>query len=296
MECPLCRSSEHVTLYYAYSRFDLFECDDCKLLFQRHAETTDVARIIEEVYDDRWVAMRDKYAHLTFQDHALFNTLQLEMFRPGKGRLLEIGSGTGEFLFTAQSAGWDVTGVEASASSCKYAKQKYDLELHNALWSPELAEEWEPFDAVVFWHVLEHMARPVEFLCGVAGKLQDNGLLLFSVPNLQSFTNAIYGKQSPLLTEKDHLYHYSARSLMKLLAQTPFQPVSLFTRQVPNHLEQLLGSSTAETAYSMADKMAILTQLQGKAMGHEICCIARKRPDSAPPTSEAATKTEGEPL
>ncbi|MDD2400600.1 MAG: hypothetical protein PHI90_08095 [Clostridia bacterium] len=78
--------------------------------------------------------MRDKYVQNTFLQHSTFNTMLLNIFAPQKGELLEIGAGTGEFLYMAQSAGWNVTGIEPSTPSCSYALEKYKINLINSVW------------------------------------------------------------------------------------------------------------------------------------------------------------------
>lgn len=277
MDCPLCQSNIAVKQFHEYPRFTLLECTACELVFQASPAHVNEQSLVDEVYNAGWIQMREQFAHLTFQDHALFNTLLLEIFKPQKGKLLEIGSGTGEFLYTAKNAGWEATGIEPSVLSCEYAKQHYLLELLPTIWNEDLARSIESVDAIAFWHVLEHIAQPIEFLNQLADVLKDDGYLFFSIPNLRSFTNATYHIHSPLFTEVDHLYHYSMRSLSLLLEQTPFQAEAVFTRQLPNQLEQLLNYRTPESPLALAPKMALVTKLQGQGQGHEICCVARKK-------------------
>ncbi|GAA0358956.1 hypothetical protein GCM10008968_13280 [Bacillus horti] len=233
--------------------------------------------MVQAIYNESWIKMREQYAHLTFQDHATFNTLQLEMFAPQKGRLLEIGSGTGEFLHMAKHAGWDVTGLEPSSLSCRYAMQHYQLELIPTILTDELANRLEPFEAIAIWHVLEHVPKPVAFLNQVADLLKDDGVLFFSVPNLKSFMNTSYGAHSPIFTEVDHLYHYSEKSIPLLLEHTPFSIEALFTRQLANQLEQIYRKKFGASSLKLEAKMALMSNLQGQGKGHEICCVARKR-------------------
>ena len=238
-----------------------------------------VEQSIDEIYNTSWIHMRDQYAEDTFKEHALFNTTLLEISKPEKGTLLEIGSGTGEFLYTARSAGWDVTGIEPSLQSCTYAKQKYGLDLIQGVWNKDQFEPGKKFDVIVFWHVLEHIANPITFLEELIEILEPNGLIVFSIPNKDSYTNEIKGSHSPLFTEIDHLYHYSKKSLPVLLNKVSLNVLSLFSRQTMQSMNTDLNyckNAGRETVTTVHEKMALISQLQGEFRGHELCCIARK--------------------
>lgn len=261
-----------------YRSFSLVCCPNCDLVAQRQAESAPVERLVEQTYDQSWVTMRDRYAENTFREHAVFGATLLQMFWRKRGRLLEIGSGTGEFLYLAKEAGWDVTGVEPSPVSCAYAKERHGVELLPAMWDPGLFAGQEPFDAIVFFHVFEHISAPNAFLRQLKALLKPGGQILFSLPNKNSFTNAIYGTDSPLFTEQDHLFHYSKRNLELLLEREGWTVVSLFSREETNRLEtdlQAKRSRTGQTpAATVKEKARLTIQLQSEFLGHELFCAA----------------------
>jgi len=274
MCCPLCQN-ERITLFHEYERFTLELCERCDLIYQTRREDIDTAALIAEMYDAEWLRMRDEHAAATFVQHALFNVLLLEMWKPEKGHLLEVGPGTGEFLYTARSAGWTVAGLEPSALSCAYAKAKYGLELQHGAW-PGQPDKQERYDAIACWHTLEHMPEPQAFLTDLAARLKPDGLLLLSVPNKNSFTNETYGFRSPLYVEPDHLFHYSRRSLKLLLGLSGFTPAALFSRQLPHDLETLVKAHPNYGQPPFEQTMALLARLQAQFRGHELVCVARR--------------------
>lgn len=276
--CPACDGREFHE-FATYPNFSLIRCSGCNLVMQRHAESAPVELLVAQTYNLDWVAMRDRYAENTFREHALFGAMLLDMFWRNKGRLLEIGSGTGEFLYLAKQAGWDVTGIEPAALSCEYAKQRHGLDLITAIWDPALLEGQYPFDAIVFSHVFEHIPNPEDFLRQLKPFLTEEGKILLSVPNKNSFTNSIYGTDSPLFVEADHLFHYSEYNLELLLRRSGFEVVSLFSREEPNRLEndlnakrQRLGAPHSLTA---KEKAELTVKLQSNFNGHELFCIAK---------------------
>ncbi len=179
--CPVCES-DRINIFYDYGRYTLLHCRACDLIFRDKPENINIQDLVAEVYNPAWIAMREEWQQNTFLELATFGVLLLRIFAPHKGDLLEIAPGTGEFLYLARAAGWNVAGIEASPLACDYAKAKFGLNVYNGVWDPALAGE-KKFDAVAFWHVLEHMPDPIRFLKEVASVLKPEGLLFFSLPN-----------------------------------------------------------------------------------------------------------------
>jgi len=69
-----------------------------------------------------------------------------------KGTLLDIGAGTGDFLFFAKKNNWNVTGIEPNLKAKNNAIQK------GVSFADNLALlESHSFDVITMWHVLEHV-------------------------------------------------------------------------------------------------------------------------------------------
>ncbi|KJD42818.1 methyltransferase domain-containing protein [Paenibacillus terrae] len=294
MACKLCGSS-NTAVFHRYEHFTLIGCGSCGLIFRNDVDRIQPENMIADIYNVKWVAMRDSAAASTYGDHALFGLMLLDMFSPGKGKLLEIGSGTGEFIHAALQSGWNAVGIEPSIDSRAYAKYKYDVDLLPGYWNGDTETETEEeaaneapetegdtaltldheYEAVACWHVLEHIADPVAFLTDLREQLPPDGTLYITVPNKNSFTNEAYGVHSPLFTEEDHLYHYSEHTLTRLLAESGLHPVALFTRQLPSGLDALIEAHPLYGELTFMERMGLLAKLQGEKRGHELCCVAR---------------------
>ena len=69
-----------------------------------------------------------------------------------KGRILDIGAGTGDFLLTAKNNGWETVGVEPSDRAKNIAIQK------GISFVNEISDlQNNSFDVITMWHVLEHV-------------------------------------------------------------------------------------------------------------------------------------------
>ncbi len=83
--------------------------------------------------------------------------------------------------------------------------------------------EEQHFDAVILWHVLEHLDHPHTTLAQISRLLKPGGLLYLEVPNLSSLQSCSTGKNWFHLDLEHHLYHFSLNGLHQLLLSTGFK-------------------------------------------------------------------------
>jgi SAM-dependent methyltransferase len=102
------------------------------------------------------------------------------------GSLIEIGAGTGGFAAAAHDAGFEVTAIEMDSGCCRYLTERIGV---TAICSDDpvaVLKSLGEARAVALWHVLEHLANPLEILQEAAGKLEIGGVLAIAVPNPHS--------------------------------------------------------------------------------------------------------------
>jgi SAM-dependent methyltransferase len=109
---------------------------------------------------------------------------------PAGARVLELGAGDGRFVARMRAAGLDARGVEPSPSARARARER-GIELRVAApWEADPASGRRtarpPEDAIVIWHVLEHLPDPVATLGHARQALGSGGRLVVAVPNLAS--------------------------------------------------------------------------------------------------------------
>jgi 2-polyprenyl-3-methyl-5-hydroxy-6-metoxy-1,4-benzoquinol methylase len=122
-------------------------------------------------------------------------------------RVLEIGCGTGALLTRLGQRGAEVVGVEPGLQAAEHARAA-GAEVIAQPFQPELFPD-RRFDLIVHYGVLEHIARPVEFLRGQLSLLADNGVIVCSVPDCSLPISK--GDLSMLVHE--HLSYFTAGSL-----------------------------------------------------------------------------------
>lgn len=150
---------------------------------------------------------------------------------PG-ARLLEVGSGHGLFLDAARSRGYDVTGVELSATAAAYARESLGLTVH----SSQLAEAplEGRFDVICAWDTIEHVPDPVEFWTAVRALAADDGVVLFSTPYVSSLPARLLRARWWTLKPTEHIWHFTPRTHRTVAEQAGMR----VTRTVRNPLSR----------------------------------------------------------
>ncbi len=140
----------------------------------------------------------------------------VERFARGTS-MVEIGPGPGMFTRVAQRAGFDVTAVEMDP---EYCRQLQDLLGVRAIQSGEPAEvlpALPPSDAIVMWHVLEHLGDPWRVLDSCVENLGAGGVLAISTPNPESLQFRLLGRHWVHLDAPRHLQLIPAGTLRQRL-------------------------------------------------------------------------------
>ena len=143
---------------------------------------------------------------------ALKNKLDLiNSMQKSKGRILDIGAGTGDFLNVAKDNGWETIGIEPSdrakgiaiKKGIDFVKATIDLENHS-------------FDVITMWHVLEHVPDLDYQIKELKRLLKPSGTLIVAVPNYKSFDAQHYGNFWAAYDVPIHFWHFSKKAIKGL--------------------------------------------------------------------------------
>lgn len=137
---------------------------------------------------------------------------------PLKGRILDIGAGTGDFLVEAKNSGWKVSGIEPNDQARFKAEQK-GINLSANVDSFKSNK----FDVITLWHVFEHVHDLRTQLIEFEHLLKKNGLLVIAVPNFKSYDAQYYKEYWAAYDVPRHLWHFSQNSFRHLMAGTSFK-------------------------------------------------------------------------
>ena len=150
----------------------------------------------------------------------------IERLLGGTGSVLDVGCGPGVLINQMRARGWRVRGTERSPSAAQQARDVFHLDV-GAVDVDDLVAAGETYDAVILWHVAEHLHAPQETLRGIARLLRPGGVLLIAVPNFGS-PEARIGRAGWFhLDVPRHLVHFTPSTLPAMLEATGFKPVKV---------------------------------------------------------------------
>jgi SAM-dependent methyltransferase len=148
---------------------------------------------------------------------ALFDRRRLSLLGAPRGTLLDVGAGRGRFVAAARDAGWTASGIEPSERGVS-AAEGYAVTLRRGT----LADVSGTYDAVVLWHVLEHIDDPDAAVGQLASLVAPGGTLLIGVPNLASVQARLGGLRWFHLDLPRHRTHFTPGGLRALLERHGF--------------------------------------------------------------------------
>lgn len=173
----------------------------------------------------------------TVKQKALRDKIKLvAQFQPKKGKILDIGAGTGDFLVMAAKNGWDVVGLEPNSKAKNIAESKGVNFLGALSEMPDHSA-----DAITMWHVLEHVPDVEAQIIELKRILKPDGLLIIAVPNFKSYDAQHYGKYWAAYDVPRHLWHFSKTSIKLLFGEQGMDLVKIFPMKFDSYYVSLLS-------------------------------------------------------
>jgi SAM-dependent methyltransferase len=179
--CPVCfrQVTDHADEYeYNNVRYTLEKCDRCGLYFWWPLIFPDVRYYEEhESYITRHLNVTQIQGN-----HRRF----LKKYKNHPGSLLDVGCANGSFIKKAQEYGFDVYGIDIDSISIKASRERglkntFDMGMEE--FFAYSRDSGLQFDYITIFEVIEHQARPVDFLNLVKKLLKPGGIVYGSVPN-----------------------------------------------------------------------------------------------------------------
>ena len=161
--------------------------------------------------------------------------------------ILDIGTGTGDFLWACKNDGWQVTGVEPNEKARAAAISKLANTNNEICDSLEEISTSLPhskpllFDVITLWHVLEHVPNLTDYISNIKRLLKPNGTLLIAVPNYKSFDATHYKEFWAAYDVPRHLWHFSKQSIKKLFEVENMKVVKVLPMKFDSYYVSLLS-------------------------------------------------------
>jgi methionine biosynthesis protein MetW len=194
----------------------------------------------------------------------------LNALMPCRARVLDIGCGTGSVTLIAnRDKGNELWGIEPDPERASLARTR-GIDMTCGVLDQDFLARHERFDVVVLADVLEHVASPADLLGLAAEALNQDGLILLSVPNVAHWTvrlNLLRGRFDYTETgifDATHLRWFTEKTIRSLCRDCGLEVLSV---------QHTAGNEMPE--YRRAFPWRILP---GRVRRRTVCALARGLP------------------
>lgn len=225
-KCPLCDGNRLVSVmnctdYHASGEnFEVWQCQDCSFLFTQDVPVeAEIGKYYDTVdyisHSDTQRGLTNKIYHLVRKwmllkkKYLIQRTTNLK-----KGKLLDIGTGTGYFPYTMKKAGWQVNAIEKNEHARLFAQQHFQIEVDREDTLANYPDQ--SFDAITLWHVMEHIEGINSLWQSIQRLLKDRGVLIVAVPNPTSYDAKKYQSMWAAYDVPRHLWHFTPSTIQQM--------------------------------------------------------------------------------
>lgn len=233
--CPLC-SSDQISFYLRCTDFflsgesyDLFTCESCGFVFtQDRPDDKDIGKYYDSQEYASHYASKDLLNLYYRISRSIMLRIKSSFIRRitgiKRGCLLDIGSGSGNFLARMKEIGWNVKGIELNEKAREASSSKFGVEV---LPPGQISFfDSESFDCITFWHVLEHLSDPEQYLKNSMRLLKPGGCCIVALPNCRSFDAEHYKHYWAAFDVPRHLWHFTPESFSFLTGRAGYSVTS----------------------------------------------------------------------
>jgi SAM-dependent methyltransferase len=107
------------------------------------------------------------------------------------GKALDVGCGSGDFLYFLHLYGWETSGIEPDERAARICSNRGIKTIHSDAENAVLPDNY--FDAITLHHSLEHMRSPAAAVTRLAKALKPGGRLVVVTPNAAGFPARRFG-------------------------------------------------------------------------------------------------------
>lgn len=227
--CPLCKSDKIIKsvigdcskqrLYNPIipTKMQWMDCEDCHHQFINGHFTDEALEVIFSQQPEEQVV------GFEVEKQRPVSARIIEKIIPFKsnGIWMDVGFGNGSLLFTADEYGFEPIGVDLRKDGV-LRLQNLGIQAHSEL--VQNIEFEKSISVVSMMDVLEHIPFPKDVLISLHSKMDEDGCLLISCPNSESWIWKLMASQNinPYFNTIEHYHNFSKTRLVSLLNECGF--------------------------------------------------------------------------
>jgi len=158
-----------------------------------------------------------------------YNNAELDRFRSGQGRVIDISCGSGVGLEVLRDKfGWQtLKGIECDPQAVQFAREHRKLDVTKGLiYDVRLPDNY--FDLAIMDNALEHHWDPQHVLLGLKRSLTPKGGIFIIVPNYHGYAVELFGIDYWNMNW-GHWHYFTVSALKKLLEKTGFKVIRAYS-------------------------------------------------------------------
>jgi len=210
-----------------YSKYNISECQQCKLLFQNN--------ILNDEYNNKFYNDYINHDEILInknsskQNSLIFQSeikLIDKIFKNKNIKILEYGAGLGAWINAMKKSGYkDICAIEISKERREYLKKNKIISFKN------ISNLKKKFDLIYSDQTLEHIKYPGKAIKELVKLLKPNGYLIFKVPPGNLLKNKLddkYVAQKDEATPLEHINIYTNMSIKFVKSKYKLKNVKIF--------------------------------------------------------------------
>lgn len=205
-------------------------------------------------------------AYLIVRNYAIKKKIKLlKSFHSAGNELLDIGTGTGDFLEASKKKGWAIHGVEPNNKANKIAEGKTGIKINDDI-NQILNKK---FDLITMWHVLEHVPELNFYISNLKKLLKADGALIIAVPNHKSYDAKYYKENWAAYDVPRHLWHFSQKAMKSLFEQKGMKVINILPMKFDAFYVSLLSEKykTGRSNFLKAIYIGLRSNYKAKLTG-----------------------------
>lgn len=250
-QCPVCGENEFKDFLtcqdytVTQEKFTITQCSGCGFKFTNpRPNETAIGRYYQSEeyisHSNTKKGLINQIYHMV-RNRALKGKLKLvNKLAKGQTRnILDIGCGTGFFLKTCKTDGWQIMGCEPDQKTRAMATENTGIDIQQNIFSDKLKPVG--FSIITMWHVLEHVHQIDKTIQRLYELLDNQGTLVVAVPNANAHEAARFKETWAAYDVPRHLYHFTPETIVPLFQKHNFKVEEHLPMQYDSYYISLLS-------------------------------------------------------
>jgi|TARA_B110001452_G_scaffold244578_1_gene228677 2-polyprenyl-3-methyl-5-hydroxy-6-metoxy-1,4-benzoquinol methylase len=276
LACPVCKGKEHKKHIEGKDHnvtgetFTITECKGCEFRFTNPRPKE---KYIYKYYQSKsYISHSSTKKGLINKTYHLVRSYQFYKKKKAiqkknnveKGKILDIGCGTGDFLKYMDSSGWEIDGVETDKGARIIAEKKLNKKIKEKL---NLFNEENKYDVITMWHVLEHVYNVEGYLKKINKLLKKGGFVVIGIPNCNSYDAKKYKENWVAYDLPIHLSHFRKKDIKKLAKKNKFELKDIKPLFFDAYYIGMLSSNKSGSTSVLGFLHGLFSNLKAKSTG-----------------------------